>query len=80
MRQEVDENIEALYKNPAMTLPKVEAVLKEVLRVYPTAPFISRRTSDELTIKDVTIPANVSNKKVLSHDAACFRCNPRVFL
>ena len=49
-----------LFKNPAMQLPKIEAVLKELLRVYPIAPFISRRTYQPVTVGSVQLQAHVS--------------------
>ncbi|XP_053402556.1 steroid 17-alpha-hydroxylase/17,20 lyase-like [Mercenaria mercenaria] len=62
LREEVDENIDALYKDPSLALPKLEAVLKEVLRVYPIAPFISRQTLEEVNVGDFTFEANTDIK------------------
>ena len=59
LRQEADENISDLFRNPALCLPKIEAVLKELLRVYPIAPFISRRTYQPVTVGNVQLQANV---------------------
>ncbi|WAR19166.1 CP17A-like protein [Mya arenaria] len=62
LRKEADDNIAAMRKHPALPLPKTEAVLREVLRVYPIAPFISRQTTQDLTIGDITFPANTDIK------------------
>ncbi|KAH3855024.1 cytochrome P450 3A15-like [Dreissena polymorpha] len=62
LRQEADENMAALRADPALTLPKMESVLREVLRVYPIAPFISRQTTQQLVVGDVTIGANTDIK------------------
>ena len=60
MRQEADDNINKLFKNPALQLPKIEAVIKELLRVYPTAPFISRRSYQPVSVGNIQLPPNVS--------------------
>ncbi|XP_053394892.1 steroid 17-alpha-hydroxylase/17,20 lyase-like [Mercenaria mercenaria] len=62
LRAEANENIDALYKDPSLALPKLEAVLKEVLRVYPIAPFISRQTLEEVNVGDFTFEANTDIK------------------
>jgi cytochrome P450 len=62
LRAEADDNIDALYKDPSLAVPKLEAVLKEVLRVYPIAPFISRQTLEEVNVGDFTFPASVCIK------------------
>lgn len=59
LRAEADDNINALYTDPSLTMPKLEAFLKEVLRVYPIAPFISRQTMEKVTVGEFTFDANV---------------------
>ena len=49
-----------LFKNPALQLPKIEAVIKELLRVYPIAPFISRHSYQSVNVGSVQLPPNVS--------------------
>lgn len=62
LRAEADENMSPLYKDPSLILPKLEAVLKEVLRLYPIAPFISRQTFEKVNIGDITLDANTDIK------------------
>ena len=49
-----------LFKNPGLQLPKIEAVIKELLRVYPIAPFISRHSYQSVNVGSVQLPPNVS--------------------
>lgn len=38
----------------------LELVVKETLRLYPSAPFIGRKFSEEVSFGDITIPENTS--------------------
>ncbi|OWF55695.1 cytochrome P450 3A28-like [Mizuhopecten yessoensis] len=55
LQAEADENIDNLRKDPNFPLPKIESVMKEVLRLYPIAPFISRQNNGPITIGKVNL-------------------------
>ncbi|XP_071080924.1 cytochrome P450 3A41-like [Haliotis cracherodii] len=57
LQTEADEFVGILRKAPGSVPPKLESAMKEVLRVYPIAPFISRHTDSELQLGDVHVPA-----------------------
>ncbi|KAK3577600.1 hypothetical protein CHS0354_013661, partial [Potamilus streckersoni] len=58
IQSEADQNIAQLREDPTISLPRTEALMKEVLRTYPIAPFISRRTFFTVTLGNVEIPAS----------------------
>ncbi|KAJ8308119.1 hypothetical protein KUTeg_012993 [Tegillarca granosa] len=53
LRQEADELIDSVRKDPTVQLPKIESMMKEVLRLYPIAPFISRQNEHPVTIGNI---------------------------
>ncbi|XP_069115440.1 uncharacterized protein [Argopecten irradians] len=55
LQAEADENMANLRKDPNFPLPKIESVMKEVLRVYPIAPFISRQNNGPVTLGKVNL-------------------------
>ncbi|XP_067681618.1 cytochrome P450 3A17-like [Haliotis asinina] len=56
LQTEADEFVEILRKAPGSIPPKLDSAMKEVLRVYPIAPFISRRTDSDLHLGAVHVP------------------------
>lgn len=48
-------------------MPYVKGVIKECLRLYPVAPFLSRVLDKEITLNGFRVPAGVSSPFVLHH-------------
>ncbi|VDI72211.1 Hypothetical predicted protein [Mytilus galloprovincialis] len=52
LRDEVENRWTEILTEPTTSLPKIESMMKEVLRLYPIAPFISRQNN---------VPVNLGN-------------------
>ncbi|OWF41678.1 cytochrome P450 3A15-like [Mizuhopecten yessoensis] len=50
LQTEAEQNVDNIRKDPNLPLPKIDSVIKEVLRLYPIVPFIRRQNERPVTI------------------------------
>ncbi|KAK3093312.1 hypothetical protein FSP39_013961 [Pinctada imbricata] len=55
LRDEADSLIGRLRSDPTIPLPKIDAMMKEVLRLYPIAPFISRQNQHPVSLGPISL-------------------------
>ena len=55
------ERWDELMADPTTPLPKIDSMMKEVLRLYPIAPFISRQTTVPVNLGSIQLDQQVRN-------------------
>jgi cytochrome P450 len=60
LRDEVKERWSEIMDDPTTTLPKMESMMKEILRLYPIAPFISRQNNVPVNLGNIHLDQHVS--------------------
>lgn len=60
LRDEVDERWSEIMDDPTTILPKMESMMKEILRLYPIAPFISRQNNVPVNLGNIHLDQHVS--------------------
>ncbi|KAK7104812.1 cytochrome P450 3A41-like [Littorina saxatilis] len=60
LQEEADEYFSKLRADASIVPPKLESALREMLRAYAIAPYISRRTHEEMKLRDFLIPHDSS--------------------
>lgn len=60
VQQRVYEEAVELEGREKESMPYLEAVIKETLRLYPSVPFFSRGVLEDLQVGDVTVPKGAS--------------------
>ncbi|XP_030382361.1 probable cytochrome P450 4s3 [Scaptodrosophila lebanonensis] len=81
VQQRVYEEAMQLEGREKESMPYLEAVIKETLRLYPPVPFFSRKVTEDLQIGKLTIPkgASVSNLIYMVHRDELYFPDPERF-
>lgn len=60
LRDEIENKWTEILTEPTTTLPKIESMMKEVLRLFPIAPFISRQNNVPVNLGNIHLDQHVS--------------------